>query len=166
MALLAVGIWLLGLAADQLTKLTALELLTPHESIPVLEPVLRLTLIFNPGAAFGMGENATVVFSVFAVVATLVCLFVVLPRVHRAWHGIALGLLLAGITGNLVDRMLQPPSFLHGHVIDFIQVPGFAIMNVADIFITVGAGLVILGSFFWDGQRERTGDGAERAGVA
>ncbi|NLE98294.1 MAG: signal peptidase II [Propionibacterium sp.] len=150
--MLAVGLWLIGLAADQVTKLAALANLEPHQSVEVLEPVLRFTLIFNPGAAFGMGEGATVIFAIFAVIATLVCLFVVLPRVKRVWHGIALGLLLAGITGNLVDRMFQPPSFLHGHVIDFIQVPGFAILNVADIFITVGAGLVILGSLLWDDE--------------
>ncbi len=153
-ALLALGIWLLGLGADQLTKLLALEHLEPGRSIEVLGPVVRFTLIFNPGAAFGMGENATVVFSVFAIVATAVCLFVALPRVRRTWQGIALGLLLAGITGNLVDRLFQPPSLMHGHVVDFIQVPYFAIFNVADICITFAAGLIVLATFLWDKEEE------------
>jgi signal peptidase II len=152
---LAVGIWLLGLAADQLAKLSALEHLEVGQGVQVLGPALRFTLIFNPGAAFGMGEDATVVFSVFAIVATVVCLFVVLPRIRRVWHGLALGLLLAGITGNLYDRLFQPPSFMHGHVVDFIQVPYFAIFNVADICITVAAGLIILATFLWDEDRDR-----------
>lgn len=152
---LAVGLWFAGLAADQITKLLALEHLSPGRSIDVLGPALRLTLIFNPGAAFGMGENATIVFAVFAVVASLACLFVFLPRATRLWHGITLGMFLAGITGNLTDRIIQPPSFMHGHVIDFIQVPYFAIFNVADIFITCAAGIVIIGSFLWDRPAEK-----------
>lgn len=149
-SLLAVGLWLLGLGLDQLTKLAALHYLEPGQPLPVLGPLVRFTLIFNPGAAFGMGENATVVFTVFAIVATLACLIVALPRIRKVWHGITLGLLLAGITGNLVDRLLRPPAPMHGHVVDFIQVPYFAIFNVADICITVAAGLIILGSMLWD----------------
>lgn len=142
------GLWLLGLGIDQLTKLLALERLDEGQSTEIIPGLLRLTLIFNPGAAFGMGESATLMFSIFAIVATIACLFFFLPRVERVWQGLALGLLLAGITGNLVDRMFQPPSPLHGHVVDFLQVPGFAIFNFADMCITVGAGLVILMSFF------------------
>lgn len=107
-------------------------------------------LYFNPGAAFGMGESATVVFSIFAILATMGCLFVAMPRIHRPWHGVALGLFLAGITGNLVDRLFRAPGPLHGHVVDFIQVRWFAIFNVADICITVGAALVVLGSLWWE----------------
>lgn len=42
----------------------------------------------------------------------------------------------AGIVGNLLDRLLRPPGVLRGHVVDFFQLPHFAIFNVADIFIT------------------------------
>lgn len=149
---MALGLWFLLLAVDQLTKLAALAWLQPHSPVEFLGSLVQWNLYFNPGAAFGMGENATVVFSVFAILATLGCLFVGLARIRRLWHGVALGLFLAGITGNLVDRLFQPPSFLHGHVIDFIQVPWFAIFNVADICITFGAALVIIGSLFWDDE--------------
>ncbi len=142
------GLWLLGLGIDQLTKLWALAELEVGDSTELIPRLLRLTLIFNPGAAFGMGESATLIFTIFAIVATLACLFIFLPRVTKAWQAIALGLLLAGITGNLVDRLFQPPAAFHGHVVDFLQVPGFAIFNFADMCITVGAGLVILASFF------------------
>ncbi len=134
----------------------------------MLGRALQLRLIFNPGAAFGMGENATVVFSVFAIIATLACLLVALPRIVKVWHGWALGLLLAGITGNLVDRVIRPPAPLHGHVVDFLQVPYFAIFNVADICITVAAGLIILGSLLWDEQprTSHNGEPADASGDA
>ena len=55
-----------------------------------------------------------------------------------SFHGSA-----CGITGNLADRLFREPAPFHGHVIDFIQLPYFAIFNVADIFITGAAVLVI-----------------------
>ena len=51
--------------------------------------------------------------------------------------------LLAGITGNLADRLFREPGPFRGHVVDFIQLPYFAIFNVADMFITAAAVLVI-----------------------
>lgn len=154
-ALLAVGLWFVGLALDQITKFVALTRLSPGEGIDVIPPVLYFDLYFNSGAAFGMGEDATVLFSVFAIVAALGCLFVALPRIRRIWHGIALGLLLAGITGNLYDRLFQPPGALHGHVIDFLRVPHFAVFNVADMCITIAAALIIVGSFLWERDEEK-----------
>ena len=160
LVLIASGLWLLGLSVDQLTKLAALAYLEPGVPGAWVLGVLRLQLIFNPGAAFGMGESATVVFSLFAIAATAVCIFVGLPRIARGWHALTLGLLLAGITGNLVDRIVRPPSTLHGHVVDFIQLRGFAIFNVADICITAAAALLIVMSFMGEERR------AEKAGEA
>ena len=119
--------------------------------------LLRLNLIRNPGAAFGMGSEVTIVFTIFAMLATVGCLVFALPRITRTWHAIALGLLLAGITGNLVDRLMQPPAALHGHVIDMFQLQGFAIFNIADVCITAAAVLIIIGSF----RSERTDDVVE-----
>ena len=82
-----------------------------------------------------------------AIAATLACLFYALPRITRAWHAVVLGMLLAGITGNLVDRIFQPPAALHGHVIDMFQLRGFAIFNVADVFITCSAAALVAFSF-------------------
>jgi len=56
---------------------------------------------------------------------------------------VATGCLLAGIVGNLIDRLFREPGPFHGHVIDFLQLPHFAIFNVADMFITAAAVLVI-----------------------
>lgn len=138
---------MLGLGLDQLVKLASVSYLPEGRSVSVLGDLLLLRLVRNPGAAFGMGANSTIVFTIFAIAATLACLFIALPRITRLLSAVTLGLLLAGITGNLFDRVMRPPAMFHGHVIDMFQVPFFAIFNVADIFITVAAGLILLTSF-------------------
>lgn len=131
------------LAADQLIKIASVTYLTPGERVSLIGDLLSLNLIRNPGAAFGMGADVTIVFTIFAIIATLACL-VALTRITQLWHAVILGLLLGGVTGNLVDRITEPPAPLHGHVIDMFHVPNFAIFNWADICITVAAGLIIL----------------------
>lgn len=152
--LIACGIAILGIGLDQLVKWASVAYLTPGQPIEVLGPLLKLNLIRNPGAAFGMGANATVVFSSFAIIALLACLGYALPRITRLWHSIALGLLMAGITGNLIDRIFQPPAPLHGHVVDMFQLPNFAIFNVADMCITFAAVIIVIMSFVGDRRPE------------
>ena len=64
---------------------------------------------------------------------------------------VAIGWLLAGVAGNLTDRLFRAPGPFEGHVVDFIAVRGFAIFNVADMCITGAAGLLI----FWSFRAER-----------
>ena len=130
-----------------MVKLASVTYLEPGKPVEVIGTLLRLNLIRNPGAAFGMGANVTIAFTIFAIVALLACLFVALPRITLPWHGLVLGLLLGGISGNLVDRIFQPPAALHGHVIDMFQLPNFAIFNVADMCITAAAAIMIIASF-------------------
>ena len=55
------------------------------------------------------------------------------------------GVLLGGITGNLIDRLVREPGFGIGHVVDYIQVPfNFPIFNIADMAISTGVGLLFL----------------------
>lgn len=134
-AILIAGV---GVALDQIAKAVAVERLEPGVPIPLIDGFLNLLLVRNPGAAFSMGEQFTVVISVVALAATGFVLGWLIPRLrHRGWAVIT-GLLLAGIVGNLIDRLLQPPSVLRGHVIDFLQVPWF-VFNLADVWITFAA---------------------------
>lgn len=156
--LIAVGIAVCGLGLDQAVKKISLAQLEPGQPVNLVGDLFRLNLIWNPGAAFGMGADATIFFTGFAILATLACLVVGLPRITRLWHAIALGMLLAGITGNLVDRFTQPPSPLRGHVVDMFQLKYFAIFNVADVFITAAAGLILIGSFFLEDPHGETAE--------
>ncbi|MCT1368451.1 signal peptidase II [uncultured Kocuria sp.] len=121
---------------DQVSKHMVVSHMTEGQVIPVVDGVLWWRFIRNPGAAFSMGESITWIFTiVMAVVACVVVFY--LPRARsRAW---ILGLfgLLAGVLGNLTDRLFREPGFGRGHVVDFISVPHFAIFNVADSCITV-----------------------------
>lgn len=141
--LLAVGIAVVGVLADQATKTLALAQLDPSRPIPLLGGLLTLQLIRNPGAAFSMGENFTVVLSLVAVSAAVAVVGWMLPRVRHTGWAVATGCLLAGIIGNLIDRLFREPGPFRGHVIDFLQLPHFAIFNVADMFITAAAVIVL-----------------------
>lgn len=103
---------------------------------------MNLQLIRNPGAAFSMGENLTVLLSIIALTALVAVLGWLVPRIRHVGWAVTTGFLIAGISGNLADRLFREPGPFHGHVIDFIQVPYFAIFNVADMFIT---GAAVLG---------------------
>ena len=69
--------------------------------------------------------------------------FRVLDRVWAA----ALGLLLAGVLGNLTDRIFRVPGPFEGHVVDFLQLPNWPIFNVADMAINIGVGLILIQAF-------------------
>lgn len=140
---LAVGIAVIGIVLDQVTKTLAIAYLDPARPIPLVDGLLLLQLIRNPGAAFSMGEEFTVVLTGIAIVALVAVSGWLLPKVRHLGWAIATGCLLAGIVGNLIDRLFREPAPFRGHVIDFLQVPHFAIFNVADMFITTAAVLVI-----------------------
>lgn len=132
-----------GFIADLLAKNLVLATLDPARPVPLFGGLVTLQLIRNPGAAFSMGENFTVVLALIAICALVGVSVWVVPRIRHVGWAVAIGLLLAGITGNLADRLFREPGPFRGHVIDFIQVPYFAIFNVADICITAAAVMVI-----------------------
>ncbi|WP_460704889.1 signal peptidase II [Luteococcus sediminum] len=138
---------LLGLVLDQSSKALAVARLDPQDPPVLLGGLLRLQLIRNPGAAFSLGAGSTVVISLLALAAAIAMVVVVAPRLSTRGEGLLAGLASAGILGNLVDRLLRPPGPLRGHVVDFFQLPHFAIFNVADIFITSTAAVLVVLAF-------------------
>ncbi len=159
LAAVAVGV----LVADLVTKQLALARLTPGESIPLPGGFLSLSLVFNPGAAFSFATGMTWVFTLIAVGVVVVVVRVARHLGSRTW-AVALGLLLGGAIGNLLDRLFRPPGFARGHVIDFIDYGGFFVGNVADIAIVTAAVLIGWLAFRGigvDGSREDRGHRAE-----
>lgn len=133
-------------ATDQVTKALALARLEGQPDVQVVGDLLQLTFTRNPGAAFSLGTEATPILTTLAIIATVVVLWIARRVRSTAW-AVTLGLLLAGITGNLTDRLVRDPEPFHGHVIDFLRLPNWPIFNVADICINVAAGLVLLLTF-------------------
>lgn len=138
---LALG--LVGFGLDLITKTLAITHLDPYDPPRLLGGLLTLQLVRNPGAAFSMGESLTVLLTVIAATALVGLLGWVLPRVRHVGWVVASGFLLAGILGNLTDRLFRSPGFARGHVVDFLQLPYFAVFNVADMFITFAAVIIV-----------------------
>ncbi|MFT4187290.1 MAG: signal peptidase II [Aeromicrobium sp.] len=141
LAVVAVGA-LVAWGIDQATKIWAVARLDGHDPISVIPGLLSLRFLRNPGAAFGMGASMTAVLTLVAV-GVVVAVVRLAPRLHDRVWAVALGLLLAGATGNLTDRLLRDPGPLRGHVVDFIDYNGWFVGNVADVYLTVAAGLIL-----------------------
>jgi signal peptidase II len=141
--LLFAAVLVVGLAIDIVTKSLAVDRLDPQAPVRLLGGLLTLRLIRNPGAAFSQGENFTVVFAILAMAVLLFVIFSLVRKLAHLGWAVALGLLCAGVSGNLTDRLFRRPGVLRGHVVDFFQLPHFAIFNFADMCIT-GAAVMIM----------------------
>jgi signal peptidase II len=125
------------IAIDQLTKATASSRLLVGQPVPVLDDVIRFTLVHNTGAAFGLFPGSRVPFIVISILAILVVIYLFLRETYRSLtNRILLGCILGGAIGNLVDRVRL------GWVIDFIEMglgsARWPVFNVADSAVTLG----------------------------
>ena len=144
---------------DQVTKTIVVATMFEGQSITVINHVLYLIFVRNPGAAFSMVSGQTWIFSILAAVVTAVIIWSLSRIKSRAW-AVVFGLLLGGTIGNLIDRLFREPGFGIGHVVDFINLPWLmpAIFNVADIAISTAAVmfvLLVLLGIGLDGRRSR-----------
>jgi signal peptidase II len=148
------------LLADLGTKLLVVATVEPGEDIRVLGGLVYLTQLRNVGAAFSFAEGATVIFSLIAVAVAVVIVRFARKLFSTGW-ATALGLVLGGALGNLVDRIFRDPGFLRGGVVDFVSVFApdgqvWPVFNVADSAIVcggiLGAVLALRGVEF-DGTR-------------
>lgn len=131
------------LALDVVSKLVAVEELSDREPISLLGGLLTLRLVRNPGAAFGMAQGMTIVFTCVAV-AVVVVILRMARRLTSAWWAVALGLVLGGALGNLTDRLLRSPGPGRGHVVDFLELPRWPVFNLADSAIVVAGVLMVV----------------------
>jgi len=138
---------------DQLTKRLVLRSISPFDARIVIPDFFTLVNVINTGAAFGTFKGNNTFFIGISILA-LVVVTVLLVRSHRAdpWRDLSLSLLLAGILGNLTDRLL------YGHVIDFLlfnlhvrYADPWPAFNLADSCISIAVVLFIIHSF--RGQR-------------
>lgn len=152
--LLLFGIAIVVLVVDQLTKFIAIVTLQGRPPVPVIGDLAGFTFLRNPGAALGMGAGSTWVFALIAF-AVFVFILVASRRLVSARWAVGLGLLLGGLTGNLIDRVFRSPGPFRGAVMDFIDLH-FFVCNVADIAITAAACAIVLVSLQGIGLDGRT----------
>ncbi len=126
---------------DQITKWLATIFLRGVDTVPVIKDVLHLTYLENTGAAFGMLKNHRWVFLVLTTV-TIIGLSVYLFKFaeNNKILKTSISFIVGGGVGNMIDRLLA------GYVVDFIdfRLIDFAIFNIADSFVCVGAALMVL----------------------
>jgi signal peptidase II len=133
----------LVLIADLVSKHIVVARLSNHAPVIVIPHALTLILTRNAGAAFSIGTGATLLFSAVAVAVVLVIARTARTLASRGW-AIALGLLLGGALGNLVDRIFRSPGVFRGHVVDWIEFPHWPVFNLADAAIVTGGLLAVV----------------------
>ncbi|TDX89136.1 signal peptidase II [Neorhizobium sp. R1-B] len=145
--LVALIVIVVAVVLDQVVKIAVENYLPMEEAVPLL-PVLALYRTYNLGVAFSLlsgMEREFIIGMRIVIVAFVVWLWRRTPK-DRAFAHAGFALIIAGAIGNLID------GFLYGHVIDYILFHtatwSFAVFNLADSFITVGAGLVVLDELF------------------
>jgi signal peptidase II len=114
----------------------------PVELIPA---VLQLRFTTNPGGAFGLFGNLSVLFVVFSVVVIAVVILASRNLPGRL-SAVALGLILGGAVGNVTDRLIRGDGF-RGEVVDFIDFHVWPVFNAADSAIVIGAVLLLIQGF-------------------
>lgn len=128
---------------DQLTKSWAVDALVDRDID--LFWTLRLNLSFNRGMAFGVGNSAGPIIGAVAMLV-VVGLLLGIRRQPGRLADLAVGMIIGGAIGNIIDRLFRQEGWLRGGVVDFIDFQWFPIFNVADMGITIGGALLVLSS--------------------
>lgn len=128
---------------DRIVKFLVYNNLLEGRSIEIIPKAFYLTLVLNTGAAFGLlkDRNQFFIAASFIVIA-LVILYVWAGRQKDLFVLSALGLILGGAVGNLIDRLI------FGYIIDFLDFRIWPVFNIADSSITVGSVLLIMRVLF------------------
>lgn len=132
------------MALDQITKHWAVSSLNDGRVVDVLGS-LRFNLSFNRGMAFSQGTG---IGPIIGVIGMLVVVYLLIgmrrSSVSGAWF---VGLVAGGAAGNIVDRLFRGEAWLHGAVVDFIDLQWWPVFNIADAAICIGGALLVFTSF-------------------
>jgi lipoprotein signal peptidase len=140
---LLIGMAAFVIAADAISKAIVVAKMADRLPIRLLGGLLTITYTRNGGAAFSIGTSMTVVFTLIAA-GVIVYILRAARNLRSIGWAIALGLLLGGATGNLLDRIFRAPAPFQGHVVDWIQLPHWPVFNLADSSICCAGVLVVL----------------------
>jgi signal peptidase II len=130
---------------DRVTKVLAESHLQGRPPVELVPAVLQLRFTTNPGGAFGLFGNLSVLFVVFSVIVIAVVILASRNLPGRL-SAVALGLILGGAVGNVTDRLIRGDGF-RGEVVDFIDFHVWPVFNAADSAIVIGAVLLLVQGF-------------------
>ena len=134
---------------DRAVKYITVSDMAPGSTIPVIENVFHITYVRNTGAAFSMWEEQWLLLVLLPMVIMAAGLVLVFFK-RNVWSRTmltAVSFICGGGIGNLVDRITR------GFVVDMFDFRVFPVFNIADIFICVGCGLLLLGVLVLERKR-------------
>ena len=132
----------LVLISDQILKTYFVKILLKDESMPVIENIFHISLVYNTGGAFGIFQNRTGLFVAISIAAIFfIALFYIKLKNRALIYKIAIPLVLGGAASNLMDRLR------FGFVIDYLDFRVWPVFNIADASISVGVCLLLLHAF-------------------
>jgi len=153
-ALVCAAVAVLAVAADVATKAWALARLSGGRDVAAAGGLIRLRLVINHGAAFGLGAGLEPLLSAVALLGVVLLGTWAVRAAGRA-EGVGAALAAAGAAGNLFDRLTRPPGVLHGGVVDWLHLSFYGpTFNLADVWLRAGLLIAVAG---WLWRRRRTG---------
>lgn len=111
--------------------------------VEIIPGFFGFTYVENPGGAFGIFQNGGQLIGIAALVITGVVI-AALARDRPTFETVALGFVLGGAIGNLVDRFARGPGLIDGPVIDWIELWFIPTFNIADAAVTLAVGLILI----------------------
>jgi signal peptidase II len=140
---ITVAVAALVVLLDQLTKTWAVNALDDGHDVDVIW-TLRFHLTFNGGMAFSQGRGLGPVIGIVAIIVVVI-LLVSLRRTGSTVAAVAVGLVVGGAAGNILDRLFRSgDGFLKGEVVDFIDLQWWPVFNVADAAVVIGGILLLV----------------------
>ena len=136
------------LVLDQIVKKIVTAFMALHESIPVISQTFHITYIQNRGAAFSLMEGSRV-FLILLPACLILAAMVYMIKHRKTAHRLlltALTFIIGGGLGNMIDRAY------FGYVVDYLDFRVFPVFNIADIFVCLGCGLLVIYIIFIDGK--------------
>ncbi len=140
------------LAVDQILKIFIINNIEPSNSIKIVNNLLYITFVKNEGAAFSILQGGRIIFIVLSILVLIIMLkYIFNDKNIRKIEMISYSLLIAGIVGNLIDRVI------YGYVVDFIDIYllgyNFPIFNIADMCIVIGA-IILASTYMTRGEKD------------
>jgi signal peptidase II len=142
----------LGAAADAASKAWAISRLSGGKDITMAGGLIRLQLVINHGASFGLGAGYEPLLAAVAFIGVILLGTWAVRATSRA-ERLGAALAAAGAAGNLIDRLTRAPAPLHGGVVDWLHVSFYGpTFNLADVWLRGGA-LIALAGWLWQHRR-------------
>lgn len=149
-----------GLFLDQITKLSIQKTLIPYQTKPLIDNIVRVTLVYNPRGIFGLPFGSPYAHFILQLIGIAIVIFFAI-RTKAFFYLFSYALILGGAAGNLLDRIRL------GKVIDFIDIGiknfRWYTFNLADFFIVVGIIILIAAEIFRSKPEEAPKSGKEEA---